>query len=190
MFTVAARNVTTAPMVTARGRSPGARGFSAARASALRTSERGGGLGAAAAGAGARRGARCFLLRLPNYPLRGVDEAPQLCGGSARIGGVADRSHDTHPLAPRVPPRAAVRRVDPADREPGLVRLARRGVLHELEPDRGPARLGWRLVDGPDGEVVRARADRVVHLLARVGRHADEHVVAHRLERRVVLAEM
>src|SRR3954452_13813730 len=87
MFTVAAMNVTTAPMVTARGRSPGPRGFRFARASALRNSDREGGLGAGAAAAG--RGARCFLLRLPNYLLH---VAAQLGGGGAGIIGVADRA--------------------------------------------------------------------------------------------------
>src|SRR5689334_17225202 len=127
MFTVAAMKVTTAPMETASGRSPGASGFRLARASALRSSERDGGLGAAAAGAG--RGVRCFLLRLPNGLLH---VAAQLGRGAGGIVGVANRTDHDEALRTCSHDRARVRRVDPSDREPRLVGAARRGVLHEL----------------------------------------------------------
>src|ERR1700760_4561829 len=110
MFAVAAMKVTTAPIVTASGRSPGASGFSAARASASRISDRDGGFGAAGAGAG--RGARCFLLRLPNDLLH---VAAQLGGGAAGIVGVADGADDDEALCARCHDCAGIRRVDPAD---------------------------------------------------------------------------
>src|SRR5690242_19153033 len=125
MFTVAAMNVTTAPIVTASGRSPGSSGLRLARASALRISDRDGGLGAAGAGAG--RGARCFLLRLPNYLLH---VAAQLGRCGAGVVGVADRADHYEARRAGRDDRARVRRVDPADREPRLVGPARGRVLH------------------------------------------------------------
>ena len=50
-----------------------------------------------------------------------------------------------------------IRRIDAADREPGLGR-ARRRVAYQAEAHRRPSGLGGRLVHRPDGVVVGVRA--------------------------------
>src|SRR4051794_31245007 len=113
MFPMASTVATTAPTVTAPGRSPGSSGSSCARAASFFTSEREG-LGAVATGRGVCAATRRFLLRLP------TDYLPaESLGCGARVLGVADRAHHGDPVgADLVRPFS----VDAADREPRLGR--------------------------------------------------------------------
>src|SRR3954470_11287245 len=96
-------NVTTAPTVTARGRSPGASGSSCARTAAFLASERdsregrGAGAGRGVVVAGALDPLRRFLLRLPTdrLPDGSFAEGRRRSAGVRRI---TDGAHYRDPL--------------------------------------------------------------------------------------------
>src|SRR4051812_1776742 len=190
-FAAASITVTTAPTVTARGRSPGSSGSSWARTAAFLASERdsrdGRGVTGLGAGFTATFGSlRRFLLRLP------TDRLPaQHLGGGARIVRVANRANNGDAFGADLPRPPGV---DAADREPRLAHVLL-GVADELEADRRDARLRCRLVHGSDAQVVDGRiARRCVDLRRRVRREADEHLRSHRganvRDRLVVLADV
>src|SRR4051794_40642861 len=141
-------SATTAATVTAPGRSPGASGSSLARASALRCSEREGGLSAisereggfsavaVAEGVG-RRGSGVGLLpagvvflrlrlRRPNALFLADQRLAQRSCRRARIVGLRDRAHDDRPPRSRGGHRADRSPIDPADREPRVGGVDRR----------------------------------------------------------------
>ena len=122
-----------AAIVIGHGRSPGARGSSAARASSLRAWPRAMARGAWRVGAGGR-------VRLAARDWR---FAPRATSGAARargglgVGGVGDRADDDDPRAPRLDDRGDVRRVEPADREPRLRQRAPPRSARSRGPRRG-----------------------------------------------------
>ena len=121
----------------------------------------------------------------------GVQRSAEGSRRGLRVGGLGDRpDHDRAPSAraDRVPDRQLV---EPADREPrdGCVGG---GVADRIEPGRGPAGLGGRLVNRTDRDVVDALGG--VDLRRRVCREPHEPIVAHEHarpgDRDVVLAHV
>src|SRR5436305_2417787 len=177
---------TIAATVTTRGRSPSSSGTRAARAAAFFASV---------------RSLRDITVTppCPCLRLRGGCGSADMCflgpmqcrGGRARIVGISDRAHHDDACGARLGDGTHVASVDAADGEPRLGGAELRRVTHELEPNRGATGLGRRRVDGTHREVVGARRDRRVHLLARMGGDADDPLVPHDrtrlVERHVVL---
>src|SRR5215216_2420299 len=104
-------SATTAATVTAPGRSPGASGWSLARASALRCSEREGGFSLTAkaevvAGGVFAAVGRRLRLRRPNARLRADQRLAQRSRGRAGVVGLGARPHDARPPRSRRGARA------------------------------------------------------------------------------------
>src|SRR2546430_39623 len=137
----------TAPMMIDHGRSPGASGVSVARMAAFRCSEplTARPVSAATAGCGGFVRRHRLRLRWPNADLLGGsgprDRRTQLARGPLGVVRLGQRADDRDPLAAGGPDRAGVAGLDPSDRKDRDSRVTG-GVAHQLEPDRGPSRLG------------------------------------------------
>ena len=176
-------NASSAPTLIGQGRSPGAKGWSAARTAALRSAE---------SACGPRRGTRAGVLAVRGASPRAAGAA-RACGyvvptsasrprstavrssprGPLGIGGLGQRPHDGDPLGAG---RERRRRRWPARsrRSRRTGRRAGRRVADQLEPDRRPSRLGRRRVDRPDADVVDAGVAGRVDLRRAVRREPDE----------------
>src|SRR5579884_1689974 len=193
MLLTDARPVRITPARIGHGRSPSPSGTSAARAAALRSSERA--RYAATAGcSGLARGRSRLRLRL-----RCANRRLQLEAGSQHpcrplgVSGLSDRAHDGDSASARRHDGGKRARIDAADREERQARVLPR-VGDQLEADGGSARLGRCRVHGPDADVVDGQAGRRVDLSLAVSREADQALGAEQcpgsLGRGVVLPEM
>ena len=136
--------------MTARGRSPSARGTSAALAAAFFASVReardAGAVAPLAAdvageAGGAVRGSSSAARRLARRPTDGLslECGPDPCGRRTRVGGIADGAYHRHALSARGHDLTGAAGVDPADGEVGLERVGR-SVLRRARDPRGRAR--------------------------------------------------
>src|SRR5579859_1492707 len=180
-----------APTVMTQGRSPGRIGVSVARTAAFFCSERL--MRPPAAGAGVATGSRRPRLRLrcPNAGLLTLERAAQRLGRAPGIARLCQSTDNRDALGPGPRHVGDVARIDAADGEEGD-RGVGGGVAHEVKTHRRASRLGRRLVDGPDADVIHVA--RVVNLLRRMGREPDQALRSDggaRLgNRRVVLTHM
>ena len=127
---------------SAGGRSPSPSGSSAARACCR---DRSGAAPARRALSGHRPLRRSAAVR--------VEPLAQRARGRSRIAGAGDRPQHAHPRRARAEHVREVARVEAADREERHRGVGGR-VADELEPDGRAARLGRRLVDRADADVV------------------------------------